>query len=461
MKKNWYLNKSNKYNKNKKQINLLLTSLAFFSIFLLSVSFVSAVEFEMKSEYKQGEALLAKLSGQFTKTPAEGIIEFFRGHVRIGMDHEVAKIGEDFYIFASLIGKKPDNYSVVIDDIKYRHQGEMIEEPLTKNFTIVEEFADFSINKGFISTKDDFTITVDNLKDNSIDLSLQVSTVSGNEGGLKEYEEGEEYIISVLPGEKTIDFELGSDVRSSIKNIKLKSVNQNYTIPLSIFVDSEKEVSEGKITAFDIAPTELDLTMPTNSNLTKKVYIYNTGTAKLSDVEVSLSESLKPYFQLSEDTFGQILPEDNANFDLKIVSGGEQSFSGKMNVVTAEGVSDSIKVSLKIEEGYEPKQTEQQQDITTDETCEEAGGKVCVGEEECDGEYIFAKNQFCCIGTCSEPGQSSYGKLIGWAIVLVIIAAVAWFFFKKYKKPSKPVDLLKIASGKKSFKNAGKKTDKK
>lgn len=436
--------------KNKKQIRLFTLSLVSFMVFLLSLSFISSVEFEVKQEYKQGEAFLARLAGQFTKTPAEGEIKFFRGHVRIGMDHEVAKIGEDFYIFASLIGKDPKNYSIVIDDIEYRHQGEMIEKPLTRNLTIVEEFSDFSINKGFISTNDDFTITVDNLKDNSIALLLKVNTVSGNEGGLEDYEEDKEYPISVLPGEKTIDFKLSPEARSSIKTISLRSNNQNYSIPVSIFVDEEEVVTEGKITAFDIAPSELDLTMPTNSNLTKKVYIYNTGTASLNDIEVTLSESLKPYVQLSEDTFGQVLPENNANFDVKIVSGGEQSLSGKINVVTEEGVSDSIRVSLNIEAGYEPEQTEQQQDITTNETCEEIGGEVCIGEEECDGEYIFAKNQFCCIGTCSEPVQSSYGKLIGWVIVLAIVAVVAWFFFKKYKKPSKPVDLMKIAAGKKS-----------
>ena len=420
----------------------------FAATFLLMVSLVSAVEFDMKPEFRKGETLMAKLSGQFTKTPvSEKNIEFFRGHVRIGMEFEIAKIGESFYLFASLTGKDPGNYSVVIDDVEYKHEGEFTDEPLVRNFTIIDEVADFSVNKGFISTNDDFSITVDNLGDTSIDIELEITTVSGEEGGISEYEDDDSYEISVSPGEKTIEFTLASGAKSSIKEISLKSENMNYTVPVSIFID--EVAAEDKIYAFDIAPPELEITMPTNSNLTKLIYIYNTGTGRLSDIEVDLDESLKPYLRITEDTFGQVLPENNANFEVIIVSGAEQSLGGDIRVSTAEGVSDSIRVSLNIVAGYEPAEEEQQQDISTTQTCEEIGGDVCIDDEECEGDYVFAKNQFCCIGKCTAPASSSWGKIIGWIIVIAVIAIGAWFFLTKYKKSPKPVNLLKVAQGKK------------
>jgi preprotein translocase subunit YajC len=415
--------------------------------FVLLISLVSAVEFEMKSEYKQGEALTAKLIGQFTSPPLKENIEFFRGHVRVAFDHEVAKIGDNFYIFASLIDKQPQNYSIVIDEVEYRQAGKTIDEPLRKNFTVIEEVADFTIDKGFISTNEDFEIILDNLQDESIDIEMNIVTESGQEGGIASYEDDESYTISVGPGTKDVEFQLASGVESSLKMITFSTENQNYTIPVNIFIDVETK--EGDIFDFDIAPPELDITMPTNSNLTKLVYIYNTGTGRLNDIEINLDESLKPYVTISEDTFGQILPESNANFALEIVSGVEQSLGGDIQVTSAEGVSDSIRVSVKIEAGYEMPEEEQQQDLTTTDTCEEIGGQVCGDDEECSGDHVFAKNQFCCIGKCVKPVTSSCLKIIGWLILIIVITVGAWFFLKKYKKARKPVDLLRVAKGKK------------
>lgn len=424
----------------KKGSKRLFVILAFL---LLVLPLVSAVEFEMPSKFKQGETLIAKVSGQFTQTPLKQNIEFLRGHTRIAMNHEVAKIGESFYIVAPLTGKGPNNYSIVIEDVEYRHEGKTVDDPLIRNFTIEGEFADFSINKGFISANDDFSITVENLKDNSISIALEITTISGNEEGLRDYEDGEVYDIAVLPGQKTLDFKLGSEVRSSIKELTLKSANTNYTIPVSIFID--EVATEDKIYDFDIAPPKLEIKLPTGGNITKLVYIYNTGTGRLSDVEITLDESLKPYMQITEDKFGQILPENNANFELIVVAGKEQTLGGDIFVRTAEGVSDLIRVSLEIEEGYELP-AEETQDLSTTENCEEIKGQVCTDEEECDGDYIFAKNQFCCIGKCVSPTASSFGGLIGWIIIIVIIVAAAWFFLTKYKKKPKPINLLQVAS---------------
>jgi hypothetical protein len=412
--------------------------------FILLVSLVSAVEFDMESEYKQGEALLAKLTGQFSSPPLKENIEFFRGHVRVAFDHEVAKIGESYYIFASLTGKQPQNYSIVIDEVEYREAGKTTDEPLTKNFTITENVSDFSINKGFISTNEDFSITLDNLQDTSIDIELNIATESGQEGGIASYEDDKDYTLTVGPGTKDVDFQLASGVESSVKLITFSTEDQTYTIPVNIFIDVETK--EGDIFDFDIAPPELEITMPTNSNITKLIYIYNIGTGRLTDIDVILDESLKPYVQISEDTFGQILPGENANFELGIASGGEQSLGGDIEVRTAEGVSDSIRVSVRIQAGYEIPEEEQQQDLTTTDTCEELKGEVCIDDEECTGDHVFAKNQFCCIGRCVSPASGSLGKIFGWLILIIVIAVAAWFFFQKYKRAGrKPVNLLKVA----------------
>ena len=45
--------------------------------------------------------------------------------------------------------------------------------------------------------------------------------------------------------------------------------------------------------------------------------------------------------------------------------------------------------------------------------------------------------------------KSSAGKIIGWGIVIILVALYAWFYLNKYKKTKSKVNLLEVAEGKK------------
>ncbi|HUS48952.1 MAG TPA: hypothetical protein VMZ91_02205, partial [Candidatus Paceibacterota bacterium] len=51
---------------------------------------------------------------------------------------------------------------------------------------------------------------------------------------------------------------------------------------------------------------------------------------------------------------------------------------------------------------------------------------------------------------CKKIKKSPIPKIIGWGIVLVIVLLAIWFYRKKYRRARKPIDLLRIATGKKS-----------
>ena len=58
------------------------------------------------------------------------------------------------------------------------------------------------------------------------------------------------------------------------------------------------------------------------------------------------------------------------------------------------------------------------------------------------------KDGWCCKGTVSEKkSNNSVGRIIAVVLILGLIGFVTWFYFKKYKKSKKPVDLLKVAKG--------------
>ena len=69
--------------------NKIIFLLIFFLFILQSVS---AVEFNMKSEYAQGESIIAEISGNFLERLSENDVFFYRGHVKIPMQYGFAKI---------------------------------------------------------------------------------------------------------------------------------------------------------------------------------------------------------------------------------------------------------------------------------------------------------------------------------------------------------------------------------
>jgi len=145
----------------------------FITLFLILslLPIISAVEFDMKTEFSMGETLIAKVSGNFLEPVLKEDIFFYRGHVKIPMQFDVAKIHDNFYIYAQLLDKYPANYSIVIKNAMYMEAGKINEQDIVKNFSIINSTADFSINPGFIITQQDFFIKVQNLQDSKITIN--------------------------------------------------------------------------------------------------------------------------------------------------------------------------------------------------------------------------------------------------------------------------------------------------
>lgn len=423
--------------------------IAMIFIISLTLPFISAVDFDMKSNFSQQEILMAKISGDFSEPVLPENIQFFRKHVRIAVDSQVAKINEDYYIYAPLTGKAPGNYSILIEEVEYRQAGKTVDDDLQKNFTITEDLADFTINPGFVNTKENFKIDLENIQSEEITLTMNISTLSGAKGGITNYLEDEAYEIDFSPGREELNFEIDVEAGTE-KLITLSTENLTYEIPVSIFI--EDNALEGDIFTMSVE-SDLVFTMETNSNRTKLLYIYNTGDGTLKDIQITKTQSLAaPFVQLSEDSFGQIIPGENANLEVLIFSGGERTIKGEIKITTSQGLAETINLEVTVEEGYEPTSEETAVPLETTDTCEQTGGKVCnkVEGETCAGEEFFASNNLCCVGTCKKEVKSSLGKIIGWLLVLVIIVVGVIVYLKKYKGVGKKkINLLDVAKGKK------------
>ncbi|MCK4647597.1 hypothetical protein KAT24_01555 [Candidatus Pacearchaeota archaeon] len=404
-------------------------------LLLLIFPIISAVEFDMKEEFSQGETLMAKVSGNFLLPLQKNNVFFYREHVRIPLEYDIKKIDEDYYIYALLLGKEPKNYSIALENVRYMKGGEMSEENIIRNFTINNQTADFSINPGFASGTE-FSITVQNLQDNKITIEVKTKESTNISGGT--YQES---IILKSGQEKNIDFVF--EVQEPVfKIIELSTENLNYEILASI---PATEIQKEEVFKFE--PQTLIISAPTDSETEKTIYLYNTGDEELTDIIISLSNSLENYVTISEESIDKL--DANSNMPIELIFSSEEEFELEGHIKAKKG-EDIIyaPISIKFLADYIP--TEEPPQNYTTKTCAEMGYSICKTNEECSSSnVVYAKDDVCCIGTCKTKETTSTGKIIGIVILIIIIVAGIWFYKKKYKKAKKPVNLLKIAKTKK------------
>ncbi len=437
---------------------------------LLSIQLASSASIDMNPDYKQGETIIAKISGNFIDSILEENVFFYRGHVKIPMNYDVAKIGEYFYVIASTIGKTENNYSLRIQGIQYSNPGGIIvEDDIIKNFSIINKTADFAIDKGFIITSQGFSIEVQ---------SLQGSSVKVDVDNFNKTNSVDSVTLSAQQI-KTIDFQVTKSNVTVFGTITLSSSNTEYKIPVEIFpvpgtetlcgnsaMDSGEECdgdewgnvtgcddfgfdsgslscnSQGTINectfdtnnCFDKSAKECTYDFDCDSNeecvdnecvkevecnrdrdcSSNRECVYNECVLK--DKECDFNRDCRNNYECSK---GECVLKDNL----------ECTRNSDCNNLTKECVYNKCVQKISPEE---------------QKTCSELGGKICGLKETCNGESQNVGNNVCCLGFCEDSGGGPNSKIIGWSI-LGIIGVFLLFFYLKYKMAKrKTPDLSKI-----------------
>lgn len=450
----------------------MIKSLTFILILLtiLALPIISAVEFNMKTNFSKGETLMAKISGNFINPVVKENIFFYREHVRVPFESYVEKINEEFYIYGQLLGKQAGNYSLSVENVKYMKAGSISEEKLIKNFTINENLADFSIEPGFIITDKDFFIKAQNLQDYEIVIEVKIINTSSLSEPLEEQEESNETkgffaslfggneneeqssssifstrTLNIKSGEiKKINFEIKefSNLNLIFSFIELSTENLKYEIPAYLLFEKPEEKKEKNIV---FRPSELNVSLATNSNTTRIVYLFNEGQETLKNISLSVSDSLSSYVSISPNEIEEL--EENSSIVVKLLinsSKEERNLEGQISAKTNENVFANMALFINIIKDFVP--SEEEESIFP--TCSELDGKICSKGEICEGKTENAKDGVCCLGTCKKKEKSPIGRIIALILVVGIVALLIWFYKKKYKGAKRKIDLLKIAQGK-------------
>lgn len=430
-----------------KKVLIILTILLIFPL-------ISAIQVDIDSELNQGETLIAKISGNFLKPILKDNIYFYRDiYTAVPFELELLKIEQDYFIHTSTLGKIPSNYSIVIKESEYYIAGgQTSSEDIVINFSILEDYADFSVMPGVIVAQGSFSLEIQNLKDTLLTIYI-------DKNGSQEQEQ--EGFFSFFSGDETPTGQAFTLKAGEIKQVTLEFENvssetlrivrlstEDFSTEIFVYVLFAEEKPEIKRIKFETG--FFNISMATNSNATRILYLVNEGTTDFDNVTLIIPDSLKEYISIEPEFFLDLEQNETKRINLNISSKSEaEIIQGTIKAKTSDGFYAYFDIYINFIEAFVPEGNVTDELPIITKTCEELEGEICEKSQECSADQITARDDICCLGECVEKKKSKAGLIIGWTIIIILVALYGWFYLKKYKKTKKKVDLLKVAEGKK------------
>jgi len=380
-------------------------------IFIL-MPFVLGVEINLvKESYSGWETLQADITGNFISLEKENVLIYENGSAHSeAVLSGLIKRG-DVYKYYAILPEREGNFSLRIEGVQYIKSGKLVDDVVSKDFTIVKGGVVLSVNPGFVITDKDFSVRVVSYNGNQ-DIS---ATFSGN---------GQTESLHLVDSvEDKIKFSI-EGVLDSESNIEIGS----YNIPVYLIKkQNEIVVNESYI---EIVPLDLRGSLDVGEEYTFEIMIENSGETNIS--LIVLSSDLDVLIEPNKIEFIEVGEKKIVNVTLvKIGESGE--VFGEI-VAEFDGKILSIPISFEIEEGKEVVVKVKNETIPgkKDLYCEDLGGVVCLDNDECDEDTVPALDGPCCLGECVE--ESDFNWWIIGLLILVLVAGIILVYYKKIKK---------------------------
>jgi len=434
----------------------------------------------MNPSFSQGETLTAKVSGNFFDQIRQENIFLYRNNlqIRVPQEFKVAKIGENYYLYGQLLGKTPNNYSLVLKDLEYSVQlGGTSKEWISKNFTITDSIADFSVDPGFFSINQNVILNVKNLKDNSVEVGFNVvddtnyvpSEVNASEeksffemlfgtGTTENKTNSESYIKKIVLNvgeEKMVDFNNLKSQSDTIKKIVAQSGNTKYELPIFLFGTAQNNNNQTENGEFEfLGDSRINLEIKANESYTLSLKIRNKLEKVLESITFSPSYEIERIIDsISPEEIKELKFDEEKEVLVKIKMPQEEykNFIANNSELKKEYFGKIYARSKDSTENYVELNITFFKEIKTNETkskfCFELGGKICSGNSTCAGETKYAKDGVCCMSSCNSAKPASL-KIIGWIIIIILVLFLIWFFLTRYRGARGEVNLLDVAKRK-------------
>lgn len=393
-----------------------------FCILILS-GFVSAISSDLKANYDRGETIITEIKGNIVEPITKEQVDFIRGHVSVPFDYDLKKLGNRYFLWASA-PTNGNNYLLVIKDIVTTENGKTTKINFEQNFSVFGNFTDYNIKPGFISTREDFEISIYLNEDSEKTINV----------GFPSRE------IILKPGKNTIMFLIEEANETGLYMIMIGK----YIFPAYIFIGNK--TAEGHVwkkPMLRFEPERIASIILLGEKSAYPFQIVNFGDWDVGNIEIDYDKN--------------IFSIDREKIELKAKEGIElnASFIGDVSEeMKKKGISRIISarvgeyvfelpVLINFTEKQEEAKTPYLNNYTRLSYCSELKGKVCIASENCTGETKTSLDGACCLGACAKEVRGEGYSWIGWLIAGVVLLVIVYAYLR-YKKAKGTDEFAKI-----------------
>ncbi|MEM3405679.1 MAG: hypothetical protein QW117_01760 [Candidatus Pacearchaeota archaeon] len=406
------------------------------SFFLFVIPLSLGIETNLKNEYSPLETLIIKIDGNFLENIKADNIFFYSDGIFISMIYDINKIENSYYLYA-ILPNKERNYTLIIKDVYYFEEGKIKKEDLKFNFSVKGNISLCSINPGFIITNKDFFIKVISNKGN-----INVKTTFEKEIKNFSLKAGEE---------KNILFSIKDIKNNSMKKIIIECENQKYEIPILIYpyhnlTNNNIENFSNFTNILIFYPLNETIYIKNNSQINKKIYLFNNGTFDIKEIKITISSELNDYVDIYPKKINIIPSKNYSEIEIGIISPPNDLYGN----IAAESFYPYYFTEMK----FFIKLTENESLVNESKEylkhCYEIG-KICNQDEYCNSslekslEYPYEKK--CCLNAeCVKLIKDKNNKNTNFVvfILIIILGGLIFFIIKKTKiKKKEAKEILK------------------
>ncbi|MEK6885780.1 MAG: hypothetical protein AABX17_02335 [Nanoarchaeota archaeon] len=413
----------------KRALSLSVLALCLF----LSISLISSFDIPLtKTTYYPGEALQVEIPNAFIENLKTSDILIYAGNSAHSTPAESGLIKYDSkYHFYAVLPTTPGEYSLRIEGVKYWDGSVQSEQPIIKNFSIVQTNSSYlSFIPGYIYTSNSFSVNVRAYNQD------QEVTVEFSEINFKES-------FNLGYGDTKIVYFNVNNVKEQIKSsIKIGS----YSVPVVILPGStsptpanETSPGLGDQSLSDLIAYDTDIingTIFADLDYYYRIVIVNRDK-NIRGIKITSSD---PEIKVSPSYIESLYKEELINITVNT----KAPLDGYVRLATNDSAM-TFPVKLEL--------TTIQQEVGTntpsvneEKTCTKLGGVICASGEKCSGSRTSSVDSpigNCCIGDCSIPSSSS-GYWIWGLLILAILGFVGWFLYQKANRGEGPEALQKL-----------------
>ncbi len=400
----------------------------FLLIFIINFGLASAISTDLKQNYGAGETLITKISGNILEPIKPEQVEFKRNNVIVPFPYDIKKLGDNYYLWAVMpLNETPKNYTLIIRDISTTVNGIEKKIDFMQNFSLSGNLSDYTVEPGFVFTRNNFEIAITLNKDESIEIDSDFP---------------EERSLSLRPGKNIVKFSIGNIRGERFLFLKVG----DYSIPAYIISNKSSPYTNSEPIQFNPIRIE-SIILISEEEKRYPISLINLGERRIENIYILYDDE---FFSIEQRGNISLEPDSAHIFNLTLKKKSPERINSII-YARAENLSIELPIEIRFTENTSEVSTPylEARENRSNYYCAELNGLICSSEETCSGESTKTLDGSCCMARCESSKKSN--RWIGYLIAGIVIIILIFLYFKFKKTGPGNVMQKKIDEAEKRF----------